>query len=294
MKFAVNYSPTLGRLAREGRVVLDRFKCPAWPALIREAAATLPVYIHFPLIVGRGLGAPLNSETGQAADLGALEALMDETGTPYMNTHFYPTPASLGGADPDDLSPRARRRVIDAALLDLEPLVNRLGPEKVLVENLMAEPNLMRAAVLPETISELAERAGCGLLFDLSHARITTETMGLDLVEYVRALPVEKMREAHVTGIQVLEGRWVEMMREWNDMLFSFESWLGKRIDHLPMVADDWAALGWLLGEIRAGRMAEPWVLAYECGGVGPFWEKVGEEAMYLEQIPRMREMVIS
>ncbi len=63
MKLAINYSPQARRLADQQRIELDLFKCPPAsdpvvkayaPALLQDALASRPVYVHFPLHAGDG------------------------------------------------------------------------------------------------------------------------------------------------------------------------------------------------------------------------------------------------
>lgn len=292
MEFAVNYTTILAGLVRDGLLRLDRFKCPAWPDLLAEARQTLPVYIHFPLGIGQGSGYPLDTETKGPADFERLADLRALTGTPYFNTHFVVPQECYPGIPFNSTRPDHIRRVLDGALRDLEPLIARFGAENVLVENVVNERGWLTLSVLPEVIGRLLEETGCGFLFDLSHARLAAANLGLDPRVYSSALPVERIGEIHVTGVQVLEGPLLEMMLAIGDPYGFAESMAGKPIDHLPMIESDWPELAWMLGEIAAGRWAAPWVVAFEYGGIGPFWEEVTDRQVYLEQLPRMVRMV--
>ncbi len=291
IEFAVNYTATLAELVRAGQVRVDRFKCPAWPNLLAEARQALPVYIHYPLGIGHG-GGPLDSETRGPADLARLADLRAMTGTPYINTHFVAPDKAYPGIPVDSTRPEHIRRVLDGALRDLEPLIARFGAESVLVENIINERGWLTLSVLPEVIGRLLEETGCGFLFDLSHARLAAANLGLDARAYSAALPVERIREIHVTGLQVLEGPLLELMWEIGDPYGFAESMAGKQIDHLPMSEGDWPELAWMMGEVAAGRWASPWVVAFEYGGVGRFWEEVTDRQVYLDQLPRMGAMV--
>jgi uncharacterized protein len=292
MEFSVNYTPVLAQLVREGRVRLDRFKCPAWPDLLSEASQTLPVYIHFPLLVGHGSGGAYDTETKHPADLDRLADLLEMTGTPYVNTHFIASQRHYPDIPIDSSRPDHLRRVLDGALRDLEGLVERFGAERVLVENIINEHGWLTASVLPEVLGRLLEESGCGFLFDLSHAQLTAENLNLDSRAYSAALPVEQVREIHVTGLQVLEGALLDLMVAIGDPYGYAADMAGRRIDHLPMTEADWPELAWMLGEITAGRWAAPWVVSYEYGGVGRFWEEVTDREVYLDQLPRMAEMI--
>lgn len=288
MEFAVNYSPTLAELVKSGQVQLERFKCPAWPDLLKEAVQTRPVYIHFPLAVGRGEGYPMDEETKSPADLERIADLLEMTGTPYVNTHFIAPGKHYPGIPVNSRDPRHIDQVVSNTLRDLEPLIRRFGAERVLVENIINEYGWLDICALPEVLTRVIREAGCGFLFDLSHARLAACNLGVDPRAYSSAMPVGSIREIHITGLQLLEGELLEMMRRIGDPYGMAEYMAGNFIDHLPMREEDWTELEWLVGKLRSGEFATPWVMSYEYGGVGRFWEEVTKTEVYLSQIPRM------
>jgi len=293
MEFAVNYSPLLAELVKEGEVQVDRFKCPAWPDLIEEAQKVLPVYVHFPLTIGNNLGYPVDAETKAPADLDRVAAIMEGSGTPYVNTHMVPSAANYPHIPLDSTAPEYIRQVIDGALRDLEPLINRFGAERVLIENIINEYGWLTLGTLPEVFGRLLEETGCGFLFDLSHARLTARNLGLDEREYAASLPVDQIHEVHVTGLQRLEGELLRKLQS-TGSLGGYSSMVGKYIDHVPMTGKDWPELEWMCEQIRkpGSRWNEPWVVSFECGGVGDFWEQVTEREVYLTQLPRMKTII--
>jgi len=290
--FSVNYTPLLAELVQAGEVQVDRFKCPAWPDLLADAQQTLPAYVHFPLGIGSWQGSPADSETKQPADLDRLAGLLEMSGTPYVNTHFIADHQSYPDIPIDSTRPAHIRRVLDRALRDLEPLLAHFGPERVLVENIINERGWLTLCVLPEVIGQLLDESGCGFLFDLSHAILAAENLARDPREYIEALPLERVREVHVTGLRVLEGPLLEQMEAIGDPYGFAKHMAGRRIDHLPMTEADWPELAWLMDQFHAGRWPAPWAVAFEYGGVGRFWEEVTERQVYLEQLPRMAEII--
>jgi hypothetical protein len=292
MKFAVNYSPTLGRLVQEGRVRVDCYKCPDWPKLLEELQGGLPIYVHFALGIGNWNGRPADFETKQPADLDHIAEVLEMTGTPYVNTHFGPKQSTYPDIPIESTAPAHIQRVIDGALRDLEPLIKRFGAERVTVENIINEYGNLTVGMLPETFHRLLEQTGCGFLFDLSHARITAENMGLDPRAYSASMPVQRIREVHITGLQVVEGWLLERMIEIGDP-YGFAKYMkGRRVDHLPMTEADWPDTAWMMDQFHTGTWQKPWVVAYECGGIGPFWDDVSEESMYLEHLPKLDELI--
>jgi hypothetical protein len=95
----------------------------------------------------------------------------------------------------------------------------------------------------------VVQETGCGLLLDIPHARIASHYIGMDEREYLAGLPVERIREMHITGLHVNQYGYLQ--------------------DHLGMLDTDWPSLDWVLERIRGGEWGRPWMMAFEYGGVG-------------------------
>ena len=74
-----------------------------------------------------------------------------------------------------------------------------------------------------------------------------------------------------------------------NDRIQQFT---GRLIDHLPMTDKDWEALAWAMKQIHNGTWREPWVVAFEYGGIGPLYKAVTDRETLAEQIPRLYDLV--
>lgn len=292
MQFAVNYSPLLAELVETGQVQVDCFKCPAWPDLVEEVRRLRPVFIHFPLAVGSGQGAPYDDEARAPADLERIADLLEMSISPLVNAHFILDGKNFPDIPPDSRDPRHIDRLLSAASRDLEPLIRRFGAERVMVENLINDWGWLTLGVLPEVIGRLLEETGCGFLYDQAHARLAARSLGLDERAYSSALPVERIREVHFTGLQALDGEIVNRVMAAGDPGGIAGRMAGRVMDHLPMTDDDWPELEWMVAQIRGGTWAEPWVIASEAGGVGGFWELVIDRETYLEQVPRMAKII--
>ena len=93
----------------------------------------------------------------------------------------------------------------------------------------------------------------------------------MDEKDYIAALPLDKLRELHITGVQMHEGR----LR-----------------DHLPLTENDWEMTAWASAQIRAGAWACPGVVALEYGGVGPAFEWRSDSGVLSEQVPRLYHLI--
>ena len=263
-KLAVNYSPQVAALRLSGNLPLDLYKCPDWPNLIAEAVGSgeNPVYVHFPLVAGDG--------SLENVDWPRVERLLGETHTPFVNLHLAPHAKTFQG-DPE--SAATRGRILAALCKEIEGVGARFGSERVILENVpyYSDEGRLRLGVLPETITGLVRDTGCGFLFDLSHARISAHYLNVDEKDYIAALPLDKLRELHITGVQMHEGR----LR-----------------DHLPLTENDWEATAWALAQIRTGAWARPGMVALEYGGVGPAFEWRSDSGVLSEQVPRLYNLI--
>jgi uncharacterized protein (UPF0276 family) len=264
MKLAVNYSLQAAALLHDGAIALDVFKCPDWPAVIAEAGARHPVYVHFGFRAGSGaLG---------AVEWGHVEEVLARTGTFYVNLHLYPRVTDFGVDDPAAVDDEtvAQRMVCDVKLA-----VERFGPERVIVENIPypdPDSSVLRTAVEVETIRRVVYESGCGFLLDIGHARIAARSIGVDERAYISQLPVERLRELHVTGLEH-DGHYLR--------------------DHRPMTDADWPTLEWVLGHIRANKVwAKPWAVVFEYGGIGDKLKHHSKTEVLAGQIPRLYELV--
>jgi uncharacterized protein (UPF0276 family) len=269
MLFGINYSSQAAKLCAESRLEVDRFKCPDWPDMIDEAQELRQAAVHFTLKAGRGKTKKANWEQ--------IARLLDQTGTPYVNVHLEPRPedyVSMGNIMPvATIEPVHRQQVLERTLEDLWLVVKRFGAERVIIENGPYRPtgNLLRPAAETEFICQAAQETGCGLLLDISHAIISAYHLGLSPQEYMRQLPIQRLRELHFAGVHNLDG-WLQ--------------------DHLPALPADWEVLDWVLQRIQGGAWPRPWLLAFEYGGIGEKFANRSEPDIIEAQGGRLFRMV--
>jgi uncharacterized protein (UPF0276 family) len=56
----------------------------------------------------------------------------------------------------------------------------------------------------PEFLSELAERADCGLLLDVNNVYVSSKNLGFDPVAYLDAIPAQRVGQVHLAGFSDL------------------------------------------------------------------------------------------
>jgi uncharacterized protein len=259
MKLAVNYSAPLRQLLEENAVHVDLIKCPDWEGMIAEAERIGDVTLHYDLKAGVGMTFDV--------DFSRIKRLKAHTSTPHVNTHLV-TPADF---DRDD--PIALEAINQLWREEINLMTAQLGHESVALEQFPyteATPN-----ILPATDSQIFSRVihdtGCMLLLDLAHAKITAQSLGICVKDYIQALPLDRLVELHITGVKPHSGILT---------------------DHFEMLPDDYALLDWALGEIRSGKWRQPEIVAFEYGGVGNVFVWRTNYAFLKHQIPVLYEMV--
>src|SRR4030066_454064 len=260
MNLAINYSAPAAQLVQAGRIQPDFFKTPDWEGMIDEAKMLLPVSVHFTLEAGNG--------GLDEMDWKKVEKLAHTTGTPYINLHLDSRQKHFPSIAVDTTGESDIKQVYKVLVSDVGSVVERFGAEKVIVENSPYRGEVgktIRPCVEPDLITGIVEETGCGLLLDISHAIITATYLGIDPKEYFSRLPVHKVKELHFAGIHNIEGQWM---------------------DHLSILEKDWKWLDWVLSQIQIGEWNQPWMLAFEYGGVGSAFEGRCDSKVIARQIP--------
>jgi uncharacterized protein (UPF0276 family) len=292
MQFAVNYSPEALALLDEGQIHFDLVKLPAWPHVIEEVVGHYPCYVHFPLKVGRGKGV-IDNETKEPVKWKKVEKMLKQTGTPLVNLHVELSAKHYPDIPLTSTAPVHFEQVLENTLHDVRAAGRHFGPEKVIIENEHdGKGHHLHLNLAPELFHAIIRETGCGLLLDASHARIAARALGVDEHAYLSALPVQHLRELHLTGIQWFGEEHIQKVRTAQ----LDESWIEKIshhwMDHLPMTAEDWPMVAWVLDNVRAGAWCKPWVASLEYGGLGGFFGTFTDKQVMCEQIPRLREMM--
>ena len=294
MRFAVNYSAQGAHLWREGLIQVDCFKCPAWSKLISDLLGIYPIYVHFPLRVGMGIGDALNTETKEKPDWSFFEKIAGQTHTPYFNVHLAPVPEDHPDIPVNDLGSKHSKKMVEYMVRDLRTIVEKFGADKIIAENIYsAWGEHPLSAIVPEVVRDVIEETGCGLLLDISHARQAARELHMDPRDYINTLPLQHLREIHITGIQIFNDYWIDKLRNADVPIKSTTKFINQPIDHLPMTQPDWDFFQWVVDQISDGHWREPEIIAFEYGGIGKgFFEATTDSDILKDQIPRLYNMV--
>ncbi len=259
MKFAVNYSTQLVKLLENGSVKFDLFKCPDWEGMLAEARLYKDITIHFDLKAGL--------EKTFNVDFARIRKLKEQTCTPHVNTHLV-TPVTLDPGSPGEV-----RKQNQLWRNEIRMMTDEFGSELVALEHFpytLATPHLL-PAVDSKIVTQVILDSDCRFLLDLAHARITADTLSMDVKDYIRSMPLDRLVELHITGIKLHEG---------------------VLTDHFPLQEDDWELMKWALEQIQKGYWRRPAIIAFEYGGVGSTFDWRTDSSILESQIPRLYELI--
>ncbi|WP_394840088.1 DUF692 domain-containing protein [Pendulispora rubella] len=170
----------------------------------REALARLAG--RYPLLA-HGLSLSLGgTEPLDAAFLRELRAFLEEVRAPFHSDHLCF--GSSGGRVLHELLPIPFSRASAVRVADrVRHAADALGMP-VAVENISYYLTLEGDAAMeePEFLSELCERADCGLLLDVNNAFVNATNFGFDAANWLDRAPLERTVQIHVAG-----GEWMSV-----------------------------------------------------------------------------------
>jgi uncharacterized protein (UPF0276 family) len=210
MKLAVNYSAVLDKLILEQpELPVDYIKVPTVPfpgcfTTQFDAGAKLRPLLPHPAQPGvLALSAPRAEERFNPE---IIAELISRTAPAYLSTHlearaayFSECPAGQHFNSPE-LCAVMRERLLTATAA-----VKAATPIPLVLENVpyYSWPHYnCRIASEPEFICEICTAGDCGFLLDLAHARCSARTLKLTTEAYLKALPLNRLREIHLSGVR--------------------------------------------------------------------------------------------
>jgi hypothetical protein len=272
-RLTASYSQALQNLVRAGQrlpingaPLVDGMEVGPWftveqIARYRRQLPGCPFHFHAGSLAGRVRAWP--------PTLGRVPRYLACTENAWLSMHveLLPWPLYLLGSRlgihlPPPDAERAARRLVRT----VEKVRSAVGLP-VILENLASLPVASyHYAADPAILAGVLDAAGCDLLLDLAHARLAAIYRGQPAEEYVSALPLERVRQVHVSGIRYGPGcRGTRRRRgRWYDA-------------HESMQEEDYALLAWTLDRCR------PEVVTLEY---------FRQEAALAEQIRRLRALL--
>lgn len=293
MQFAVNYSKPLAALIREGLVEVDLFKCPAWPEVVQEARQLRPAYAHFPLRTMPNVDSVYDGERKRLIDWSRIDDLLATSDTHYINVHVMALPEDYPDIPVDSVAPNHIERITGDFIRSVNALIDRYGAERVIAENNPESAGTAhRISILPQVITHVIKETGASLLLDISHARLSAAALAMDARDYIAALPTDRLREMHITGLGLMDESWLHRFEAAGLHDTIFHKLVGEMVDHLPLRDADWEFVSWAIEQAQHGAWHTPDLITLEYGGVGGMWDLMGERDIMREQIPRLFSLI--
>ena len=151
-------------------------------------------------VIPHGVSLGLGSADGPDPEyLSALRALVDRLDPPWVSDHLCWTRA--GGHDLHDLLPLPQTRAVAEHVADgIKRVQDALGRPFAL-ENVSSYMTYRESTMTEwELYCEVAERADCGLLFDVNNAYVSATNHRFDARTFVDAVPADRVLQLHLAG----------------------------------------------------------------------------------------------
>lgn len=261
MLVGVNASDSSLDLMARGILPADLFKCHPHLPWLEKAKAVGPCMMHLPLNLG-------DKDLECRHDWGLYHDLLFETETPFVNAHME---AEVEWFPTEDWG-----EIRSLWLNNVEAIRRRLPNWPLILENVVWRSQGGRWAkpiVDTDNLGRFLVEIDAGLLLDTAHAVITCDSLRISPQQWIGELPLDRVKELHVTGVQRHEG---------------------KLKDSMPMTSFDWEVAEWLFSQVQIGRSGRPWLAALEYGGFGPIFDWRSNPEILIRDLTRLSELTES
>ncbi|MBC7774732.1 MAG: DUF692 domain-containing protein [Phycisphaerae bacterium] len=163
--------------------------------VIRQLAERYPVVLHG-VSLSIGSSTPLDFHY-----LSALKTLASEINPPWVSDHLCWT--GVLGLNTHDLLPLPLTEEAFWNTAERVRIVQDFLERPLILENPSTYLSFTHSTISePEFLSNLVAETGCGLLLDVNNVYVTCFNSGLDPVDYIEALPHDKVVQMHLAGHQ--------------------------------------------------------------------------------------------
>jgi uncharacterized protein (UPF0276 family) len=267
LKLACNYSDHLLQFLPASIIKLDYIKLSRADVLATEMAKArqyCPALLHHLPSLG------LQADFWQTFNYRELNQAATQAATPFLSIHFDAYTREIGVLNPDDLfsllvqNYRQLQKQISLPLLiencDRYPY---FGENKI-------DDTRYEVISQPAFITRFIETVHAPLLLDLAHAQCAADFYQLPVRTYLNQLPLDQVREIHLSGSRRLNG----LLRD----------------THYALEDQDYDLLQWTLNHCR------PEIVTLEYGGTGetyiqPEHEK-NDPHVLLIQLQRLSQII--
>jgi uncharacterized protein (UPF0276 family) len=258
-QLAISDSPSSRRLISENKLALQYFETQG--PIVDTAFATLPnqKFLLHNALWDWSLGRPQALEHQNA--LNVTRRRLEQTRAPWLSVHlgFSATEIKFDKTM-QALSPTLDRKILLETIVTNARALAKTIEVPLLLENLDYNPGGAYEHICEATfITEVLERTNTEMLLDIAHARVSTSRFGINIKDYLAALPMKRVKQLHISGPR-LDG---ETLRD----------------AHEPLEAEDYELLEYVLSQTNVKAVT----LEYN-----------KEERALLEQLWQLRTMLLT
>ncbi len=168
-------------------------------AVLEKVRRQVPVVMHG-VSLSLGGSDPLN-----LAHVDALKRLAARIEPAFVSDHLCW--GADGGINYHDLLPLPYTQEALANLVARIGIVQERLGRRILIENLSSYVTFRDSEMTEwEFLSEVANRADCGILLDLNNIFVSACNHGFDPLDYLDAVPADRVKQFHLAGHSVLPG----------------------------------------------------------------------------------------
>ncbi|MDO9103017.1 MAG: DUF692 domain-containing protein [Candidatus Nitrotoga sp.] len=171
----------------------------------------LKVRNHYPVSLhGVGMGLASTAPLDQA-HLSALYRLCDAVQPAAVSEHLcwnsLPDMTINGSTAINDLLPFPyTQEALFHVARRVDQVQEKLG-RRLLVENLSSYLSFTHSEMSEgEFLSELSQRTGCAILFDINNLYVNARNLGVDAKAFIQILPAKAVAEYHLAGHSIRDG----------------------------------------------------------------------------------------
>ena len=204
-----------------------------YPARLEQVLERFPVICHG-LMMSLGSTDPLDPEY-----FGLLKRFLDRWDPPWHSDHVCWS--GLDGAMLHDLLPvpftsAVARRIADRVIEARDRIERPMA-----VENISWYMRLGASQVdEPEFLTELLERADCGLLLDVNNVFVNAQNHGFDPYAWLERIPLDRVLQLHVAGHEPLDETLIIDTHgaTVRDEVYELMAWVIERVGPRPVLLE--------------------------------------------------------
>lgn len=220
MKLGCNYSEELVALLENQEADVDFIKIGYFGPFVglhNDAREIKPLLIHgFGRFEHIGMVHPYIGN-----DWTFMNTILEEYDAPHLAVHFSIYDHDLSGSE------EVKERLENG----IKAFKDNLSVP-LIIENMDYNPMYNRNCVCKEAvdpcyITEVCEKYDIGMLLDTAHASVSAYHLKMDVYDYLKALPLDRVKEIHFIGTQMTNDQGLKDM-------------------HTPLTSRDYDLLEWL------------------------------------------------